>query len=220
MWGKTGRKGEVAAPPASPPPTMTDACRNSHFPPLGFPPPFLSSLSCRPPRLETNPSSSSIVPRIRMNGQLCHGNARRGECVCERDRQKRESGSGSRPHFSASFFLPPPPLTPFVRDGAGKQDGAAVVGAIELGVGLGGVAVAGGIFTFVIRDSKNESQIYKNRYNTDKIPSLFVTTAARSRARTSPKPQAPAHRGRVRQPPHHHCSCCTRIPAGCAAPPD
>ena len=57
--------------------------------------------------------------------------------------------SGSRPHFSASFFLPPPPLTPFVRDGAGKRDGAAVVGAIELGVG--GVAVAGGIFTFVIR---------------------------------------------------------------------
>ena len=61
------------------------------------------------------------------------------------------------PTFRLLFFFPPPPLTPFVRDGAGKRDGAAVVGAIELGVGLGGVAVAGGIFTFVIRDSKNES---------------------------------------------------------------
>ena len=136
-------------------PTHNDRCMQK-FP---FSPPFLSSLSCRPPRLETNPSSSSIVPRIRMNGQLCHGNARRGECVCERDRQKRESGSDPAPTFRLLFFFPPPPLTPFVRDGAGKRDGAAVVGAIELGVGLGGVAVAGGIFTFVIRDSKNESQI-------------------------------------------------------------
>ena len=76
------------------------------------------------------------------------------------------------------------------------------------------------ISSFEPFDPKKTSQIDKP------IPSLFVMDGrlpgagpARSRARTPPKPQVPAHRGRVRQPPHHHCSCCTRLPAGCAAPP-